>query len=68
MPTKKEKDSKMGVYDVLMIINLIQSIAMQIYAEYKKANPAPMTKEEWDEIAPQIVADRKKAVQDALSI
>jgi hypothetical protein len=64
----EEKKDRMGVYDVLLIINLVQSIAMQIYAEYKQANPAPMTKEEWDEISPSIVSERKKAVQDALSI
>ena len=64
----EEKKDNMGIYDVLLIINIIQGLAMEIYQQYKAGNPAPMTKEEWEEIAPKLIEQRKKAVADALSI
>ena len=60
------EENKMGIYDYMMIVSIVTSIATQLYQQFKGDNPAPMTKEEWDALQPSLVEMRKAAVKSAL--
>jgi len=66
MTEEEKKANAMGIYDFALLVNIITTISMQIYREFKANNPEPMTKEQWLELQLPLVEMRKAAVKSAL--
>jgi hypothetical protein len=63
-----EKEKNMGIYDIMLLMNIAVTMSIQIYNEFKGENTEPMTKEQWMELQPTLVEMRKTAVKAATDI
>ena len=57
---------KMGTFEIIALIDIVSTVALEFWQEYRKNNPNPMTADEFAALSASM-RERRKAAMSAIA-